>query len=202
MIQNTAGGTLNWNISSSDNHSNHILAWDYNCNPTSFINTINAINQYVTTYTLTTSSASNASALQADLLGKTILLIPAKYASSGSLVTSCSTAMQNFVQNGGMVIICGDEVTALNSGIFQGSYLGGSPMGNINTINTSTPISQNIPLNFSTTSFGYNYYFTNSNKVEICSNSGNDYVTYLPYSNGKAIYIELRLTHLIIILHG
>ncbi|MFM2386399.1 MAG: hypothetical protein RL660_1156 [Bacteroidota bacterium] len=197
LIHNLGAGSLNWNIGTSISGAgnSNVLAWTYGTDLTvagEYYKTIAAINQYYANYTLHTSTATTSAALLADLNGKNVLLIPKKETGSTAVISACSVAIQSFVQNGGIVIYCGDNIfnTVINTGIFNGSYASNLASTNITIVNNTTPLTVNVGSSFTASNATHSYNFTNTNKTTLVSGAGGkEVVTILPYGLGKAIFI-------------
>lgn len=200
-IQNTSGGTLHWNIEQEENMAD-MLIWTYGVNMSpnaGYQNMMQALNQYYTNYTYSTTATTNPAIMQGLLQGKTTLLIPSKGNGNISIIASFAPVIQAFVQNGGTVIVCGDNQlgTWSNIGIFTGPASGGVFVSNGNTLtlaNNTSPITYNIGTPFQAVHATFGEEITNPNKTSLVSYQGfngvtYDIVSYRQYGQGKAIYI-------------
>lgn len=198
-IQNTNGGMLNWNISTQSNVTPNVLIWVYgvDMNPNQeYDNMINALNQYTPNYIFSTTATTNPAIMQGLLQGKTTLLIPENETGLSAVVNQFSTVIQDFVSNGGTVIVCGDYTvhTWKELGIFTGNVGAQLPWyQNLTFSNTSTPLTYNLPNNIQTGLTTFYDKITNSNKNTILSYTTGgisyDIVSSVLYGQGKAIYL-------------
>ncbi len=191
LISNTNGGQLNWNMNGNNSVTgNEMLVWDRLSSgyPSMYNNTLLALNQHFTNYTMTTTSTIIPSVMQNLLVGKKVLLIPSIY--TATPVSTFAPVVQNFVQNGGTVIVNGtDYVNVLSDlGLFNANYLGFNSATNT-IVNTTTPLSDSLTTNFSTVANTLYFNITDPNKVTIATYANNDVVTYKPIGAGKAISI-------------
>ena len=194
MISNTNGGTLNWNIGAAANNNvtgNNLLVWNINNSAYSstYPNTIAALNQHFTNYTMTTSTTITPSVLQNDLIGKKVMLIPTCSYNNPTVISSCSTVVQNFVQNGGTVITTGDYYNLQNSlGLLTGTYLGFNTAVNT-VVNSSTPITDSLPTTFNAVANAYYFNYSNTDKLRLIEFASYDVVAYRPIGQGRTISI-------------
>lgn len=196
LIHNGGAGSLNWNLESS-NGTNSMLIWTYGVNMNlnaEYERTKSAINYYYTNYIYDTTSTTSSSVLQSLLVGKKVLLMPSNSTGLSSVIASAASVIQNFVQNGGTVIVCGDDFghSVENIGIFN-AVQSIAAFGNLNIINNSTPLSDSLPSIFQASNATFCRTISNPNKITVVDfGSSNDVVTYLPYGNGKAIFIAFN----------
>ncbi len=130
-----------------------ILAWvlytDYD---QEYNNTLSAISQYYADYTVTESTTTNPSVLSSELVGKDIFLVPEpEMAGSTTLATmgsTFSTALLDFVNNGGIVIVCcewsGSQGFLLNAGLMNATYANGYWTGNFTVADSTHPITDGL----------------------------------------------------------
>ena len=156
-----------------------------------YFNTKSAIDQYFTNYIYDSTSTTTPSVLQSMLVGKKVLLLPAKMmGASSSIIAAHASVIQTFVQNGGTLIVCDEGSTLDDLGIFNTTYQGFLTSGNVNVVNTTTPLSNGIPSIISAPQYTLYRTISNTNKINVVKyNSLYDVVTYLPFGSGKAIHI-------------
>jgi hypothetical protein len=139
---NSLSGTIN------------ILAWTtYADMDGEYPNTMNAISQYFTDYTVTTTTTEDASALEAELSSKDVFLIPEQEGGSSSefssLGSSWETVLDNFVRDGGIVILCGSsygsEKILNSSGLMYLEYYDFYSSGSMNVVNKTHYITKDLP---------------------------------------------------------
>ncbi|MDP4266149.1 MAG: PKD domain-containing protein [Bacteroidota bacterium] len=159
-----------------------------------YANTIKAINSYFTDYNLTETNTSSPDELKEKLKYKQILLIPKLTNCNYSTFTSMSTVIQNFVNEGGTVIICSGLINYNNSlmdiGLFSGSFYTYTSSSTLTVQNTNNPITYKFPATITAQPYTYIYSFTNPDYVSLIKyNSSADAVGYRPIGKGKAIFI-------------
>jgi PKD repeat protein len=196
-IQNTGLGTLNWTSPNIPKSGNNLLIWCYGSDFSfggKFRNTISALNQFYTNYILDTTATSNPNILQSKLIGKKVLLITPNDFGGGNASMLCSSVIQNFVQNGGILIISSDNYTMQGLGIFN--YTFSSPVyDSLYVSNTSTQITNNVQPSFNYSSNTTYRQITDFNRVKLVADpAGNDVVSYKPFGFGKAIYMGFDFT--------
>ncbi|MCG8699942.1 MAG: choice-of-anchor D domain-containing protein, partial [Bacteroidales bacterium] len=111
-----------------------ILAWiAYADLKTEYPNTLNALSQYYTDYSITTSETEIADSLKQQLKGMDILLLPEQEnPAAGQLQTigvNFKKVLTEFVERGGYVISCG--------GMYNQEFLNGSDLTGLNFVTTS-----------------------------------------------------------------
>ena len=195
-VYNTGGSDLTFTINELGNSVSNInvLALTYGVDMNEeYLNTIAAINQYFTNYTLTTTSTTTSTGLQSELVGKDVFLMPEPENGSTTVFLNYSVPLQNFVNNGGTVIFCGASSTyttcILNTGLLSGNYAGNAWNSNVSVINTSTSLTDSIPLSYLASNATYTMNITNPDKTELISHNNNDVVTYRTIGAGKVIFI-------------
>jgi hypothetical protein len=107
-ICNTGRDTLTYRIGGSGGSSPQVLAWTYLADLTGeYANTIAAIRQYTPGCIITTTSTTAASTLRAALAGKDVFLVTEPTSTiSSAYGTAFAPVLQDFVNNGGVVIFC------------------------------------------------------------------------------------------------
>jgi len=160
---------------------------------TEYPNTIDAIDQYFTNYTLDTTSTITSSVLQAALVDKDVLLFPEQEFGSITHYTSFATVIQNFISGGGQVVVCGSSGTTADRiydmGLFTGSYGSNTSSGNIIVSDTTDDFMDGIPLTFTAVNATFYHNFTNIDKIELASFATSDIVSYRNIGSGKAVYV-------------
>ncbi|MCX6291246.1 MAG: PKD domain-containing protein, partial [Bacteroidetes bacterium] len=194
-VYNSGSGDLVYSTSGNNAGPVKILSFTYGSDTTEeYPHTLTAINQYFTNYTLTRYSGTNASQLQAALSGKDVLLFPEQENSLTTVYTPLASVVQNFVNSGGVIVVCGSYTGYANRifdlGLFSGSYAGANPSG-LTTLDTTDAITNNVPLSFAPPNATFYMNFTNSDKVKLVqvTGTGNDVVSYRHIGSGTVIYI-------------
>ena len=195
-IYNTGGSNLNWDITGGGNQSGqpNVLALTYGTQLNEeYQHTLDAINQNFTGYNLTTINTTNASVLQASLVNKDIFLMTEPESGTPSVYSGFAPVLQNFVNNGGTIILCAaytpQSDCIFNTGLISGNY-GGSYYGQtVNVVNTTTPLTAGVPSSFQGPNATFAYNITNSNKVKLIDVGGYDVVTYRQVGLGKVIFL-------------
>lgn len=192
-VQNSGGGNLNWNAGGG-NGNVRVLAMTFGADLVEeYANTILSINQYFTDYTLTTSNTTSASVLQTLLQNVDVLLFPEQENSSATHYTALAPVVQNFVNNGGTVILCGSLFTQnrpFELGLFTGTYGSSSNAGTaIINITNDYLVAGIVGNTFTNANATISYNFTNADKIEVVSFNSEDVVTYRNIGAGRAIFI-------------
>ena len=197
VIYNNGEGNLNYNISGGSTSTNlQVLAYTNGADLyTEYPNTISAINQYFTDYTLTTTTTTSASVLQTLLAGKNVFLIPEIESGSASTFIPFASVLQSFVSGGGTVIFLGSSTISnqhlFNTGMFTGTYTSSVSSGNLNVSSTPSPLTDGLPSTILAQSLVTYCNFTNTDAVCAIyySNVNNEIATYRNIGSGKVIYI-------------
>jgi len=157
---------------------------------------INAINQYFTAYTLTTTSTTNPGTLNSLLIGQNVLLIPEQETGVPSAWTAMAPVIQQFLNNGGSVIFIGsyssESDCMFNTGVFSGTYAQDefTTFTNVVVDDPGHPLVAGLGVtSFSPPSATFSMNLTNPDRVQIVSAGGRDVVSYRYYGSGKAIFI-------------
>ncbi|MBV6643561.1 MAG: choice-of-anchor D domain-containing protein [Cyclobacteriaceae bacterium] len=121
--------------------STEILAWiGYADFSREYPNTLNAISQYYTNYSVDTTSMINPTGLSNLLVDKDVFLIPEQESGSVSFFqnmgTSCALVLEDFVSRGGAIIMCGSGYGAFE--ILNSSGLMSMSQGNNLNTNVMT----------------------------------------------------------------
>ncbi|MBU4485395.1 MAG: T9SS type A sorting domain-containing protein, partial [Candidatus Delongbacteria bacterium] len=177
-----------------------ILAWTtYADMAREYPNTLNAISQYFTDYTVSTSTSTNPAALNAELSGKDIFLIPEQEGGSASIFTSLgsswATTLTNFVNNGGTVIFCGSNGVyypaheILNSsGLMTMSYSDWEQSGTM-TVDTTHFITDGLPASIPAQDATSLYTITDSSSDELVTMYGNTAIAAKEMGRGHVVLL-------------
>lgn len=195
-IYNTGGTNLTYTISGagSSGSTTEILALTYGTDlSTEYPNTLAAISQFYTNFNLTTIASTNPSDLQTALVGKNIFLMTEPETGTPSVYTGFASVLQNFVNSGGVVIMCGaydlQSSCILNTGLFSGTW-GMSATGSmVNVVNNTTPLTTGLPSTFVGSDGTFVLNISNADKVKLIDYAGMDVVTYRPIGSGYAVFI-------------
>lgn len=152
-ISNQGGGDLVYDIHELEYNFQgdkpNILALTYGADAIeSYPNTISAINNYYPgATTLTEINTTNSEDLAAALAGKNVCLIT-KAVGTAADYLNFAQPLQDFVNNGGTVIICGTTTTKVsclfNTGLLQGTYGAVATNFVLPVVNTTHPITQSL----------------------------------------------------------
>lgn len=156
-----------------------------------YTNTLNAIDDYFTDYTLNASYTTDASQLESDLEGNQLILFPEW--ENGFVITQIAPTIQNYVNDGGSIIICGNNFANIeNLGLFPQASFGGTVYGgNINIDDDSHPITQHLDGLGSMPATTQTYQIENSdpNFTTLMSIYGGAVCGFAPYGQGLVIWI-------------
>ncbi len=185
-VNNSGGDTLDYNVITT----NKMLVLTYGVDYyQEYSNLIEALNLYNTNYSITESDAYTSAALSAALTDINTILIPEQENGSSTFFSNISSALQDFVSNGGNVIICGDYYGySLYSGLYSGSIYSTSN-GTEATVNDySHLLTSGLSDNVITTNGCYTINFTSDMTSLIDYNEGSVFA-YGYYRRGKIVYI-------------
>jgi Zn-dependent metalloprotease len=191
-VYNRGGSDLIIKMKGLRNPKTEILALTYGVDLSrEYPNTITAINKYFTNYNLTEINTTISGALQSALVGKDILLIAEQELGSGTVFTGFASVIQRFVSEGGTVIFCGTDNTncIYNTGIFAGSFGNITMSGQLNVVNSSHPLADQVPSSFTGSNATFSQNFTNPGIEQVVKYSNSDVVATRKLGMGKAIYI-------------
>ncbi|MCK4978838.1 MAG: DUF1573 domain-containing protein, partial [Candidatus Delongbacteria bacterium] len=194
-IENTGGKDLSFGIEGDSPGVVELLALTYGVDYSEeYQNTLNAINQYFTNYNLSEVNTTDASILESALSGKDILLISEQESGASSVFSGFESVLQSFVNEGGSVIFCGTSNNSnqhiFNTGLFTGSYGGSVSSGSLNVLNSTHPITDQLPSLIYAQNATYYLNLTDSDAVRLVEYSGTyDIVTYREIGLGKVIFI-------------
>jgi PKD repeat protein len=193
-IFNTGASNLNYNVSGgSSSASVSVLAiTNFVDMGTEYPNTISALNSYFTNYSLTQHSLTSVSGFQAALTGIKVLLIPEQETYISGFMQTYSTTINNFVNGGGIAIICGtydyDQINDI--GLFNSTTYNTAPIGmNMNVLDTTDAITKTLPLVITSQNATTYRTFTNSGNTDLILYNGQTVVTKRTIGLGKAIYL-------------
>jgi Zn-dependent metalloprotease len=193
MISNVGSGPLHYTTNSTGGSSGsvNVVAWTYGVDYSGeYTNTINGLNNYYTNYTLTETATTNPATLQSFLSTADVLLIAEQETASFLILQGMAPTLQNYVNNGGWIIVCGNDYTDINAlGLFNLSSGTNTSGGTQLIVDPSSPLLANTtaPLNMTNATF-YGT-FTNSGFNTVTSYVGSSVVGDLDIGLGKAIYI-------------
>ncbi|MBK8584308.1 MAG: PKD domain-containing protein [Bacteroidetes bacterium] len=196
-ISNIAGGELVYTVDGSNVGDIKVLAMTYGADLfAEYPSMINAINQYFTAYTLTTTATTNPGTLNSLLIGQNVLLIPEQETGVPSTWTAMAPVIQQFLNNGGSVIFIGsyssESDCMFNTGVFSGTYAQDefTTFTNVTVDDPAHPLVAGIGVtSFSPPSATFSMNLTNTDRVQVVSAGGRDVVSYRYYGSGKAIFI-------------
>ncbi|MES2589361.1 MAG: PKD domain-containing protein, partial [Bacteroidota bacterium] len=192
-VLNTGTGDLSFNVSgNSTNSSPNVLSFNHGVDMTEeYINTISAINQYYTDYTLINTATTDPTTLETLLEDVDVLLFPENESGTSSVFTSIATVVQNFANNGGTVIVCGSSTTPINlysMGLFSGTF-NTFVTGTCIIGDTTIDIANNVNTSFSSSNASFTHNFTNTDVVSVATLNSDDLVAYRNIGDGKAVFV-------------
>ena len=197
-ISNIAGGELFWTTDNSNVSTGipvRVVAMTYGTDQFSeYPNTIDAIDQFFTNYTLTTTATTDPGTLSGILSGKNVLLIPDQELGSPAVWTNLGPTIRNFLNNGGSVIWCGAYSSQadcmFNTGVWSGTYADDGVFNTLNVVNPSHPLAAGLTgTTFTGPSATYEMSLTNPDKVQVVTDGSNDVVATRVFGTGKAIFL-------------
>ena len=161
-----------------------------------YMNTLSAINTFFTNYDLTEVNTTSAITLDSFLKDKEVLLIADQETSNPAVFSTFDTVFGKFVSKGGIVIFCGSDMLHMdcmfNTGLFTGFYAG-SFLSNLylfDVLNTSHPITKNLPGSIGSANAVYYSFITDNDKVQLIGfNNMYDVACSRIIGNGQAVYI-------------
>ncbi len=171
-----------------------IVALTYGVNLSyQYQNTLAAINQNFTNYTLATVSTPSALSLSNALVNADVLLIPAPENGYATNFIPLASVIQNFVASGKVVIYCGADnahfACILNTGIITGSNGPEGYNSSLTVLNAASPFTAGVPQTFIGVNATHVKSITNTSKVMLISFSNQDVFSYVNYGMGKAFYL-------------
>ncbi len=193
-VHNVGGVNLNVTVGSNSASSPHVLINTYGADSAGeLIGTHNGINHYFTNWTFSDNPNTDAASLSAGLPTADILLFPEQESLTG-YYSGISTVVQNYVTNGGIVILCGASGTLIDSrpmdlGLFSGTFIGASSSISVDVVDTADGLMDNVNPTFLAPSATFYYQFTNADLHRLVTYTGlYDIVSYRDIGAGRAIY--------------
>ncbi len=175
-----------------------ILSWTtYADFSREYPNTLNAISQYFTDYTVTTTTTSDPDVLKDQLADVDVFLIPEQEGGSASIFrslgSSWSEVLTDFVEGGGTVLQCGSYSGAhqiLNkSGLLTLSYQGGEYGGMMMVEDTSHAVTSGLGSLIPVQNATYLLVLEDSEAKQLVSYDGHTAVAFKELGLGSVIYI-------------
>lgn len=192
-INDIGGAALHFNLTGeSSNRPVEILAMVNGADTYQrYPQTINAINQYFVNYTLTQFQSGSASDLQAALANTDVLLIPSLYYYSYGYLATMASVIQNYVNSGGRLVICGSTANVLNDlGIFENDLVSSAYSGGmVNILDTTSFLTKNMPANMNILSTTVYADITETGVQVLGQYYGYDVLATKSYGSGEAVYI-------------
>lgn len=193
-VSNLGGGQLVYTTSGAANQLVRVLAMSYGSDLFSeFPNTTNAIGQYFTNYTLTTTATTDPGVLNSLLVGKNVLLIPEQELGNPAVWNALGNVIRQFLTNGGSVIWCGsyssESDCMFTTNVWSGNFDSDVVFGTVDVVNPAHPLAAGLPTNFTAPSATYTCNLTNADKEVIASSSGKDVISTRVFGSGKAIFL-------------
>jgi hypothetical protein len=192
-IDNTYPDTLNvhfWSQEIQNTAHLRILALTYGADMSrEYPNTLSAIRQFYTDFTLTELNTILADELRAALIHQDVLLIPEPESATASNFTALGPVMQEFADRGGRVVFCGTTNAAIlnNSLLFTGTY-SSSTYTALTVTQPQHPMMESVPLTFTGPTYIYSYNFTNPDLVQLMTTPGGTAVAIRRQGNGLVAY--------------
>lgn len=193
-ITNNGNGPLEFNILASNANKNtvELLALTYGVDYyQEYQNTLSAINQHFTDYNLTEINTTNPNELANELIEKQILLVADQEYGSSTVWQGFNPVLQEFVNNGGVVIFCGTENYSCitYSGLFNISSVNYSSSA-LTVVDDTHPITEGLPSSFQSVEATFSANISNADALVLVEQSSIYHaVTYREIGSGGAIYI-------------
>ena len=150
-----------------------------------------AIEKYTKNYNITKSKAKSNAELTEQLKGKNILIIPRQTYENASSLSNISSAIKEFVNNGGTAILCNssskDSYSLSITNLFTGTAYDAYPP--VSVLDTTHPITNLLNKTFPLSNYIIGYSFKDSNIVSLVKSYIYDIVAYRQIGKGKAIII-------------
>lgn len=163
-VSNTGGGDLQYTIPNLSATSVVNVLYLNSLSGPNENSIVTGILSGITNCSVTTHTLTSATNFQNALINKQVLLIP-EVVSSGML-TTYSASINNFANNGGVVIINGNSSYIHNElGFFSISNYYTSSSGIMNVLDTTDAITKTLPLNINALNATYYYTFTNTTGI-------------------------------------
>jgi hypothetical protein len=200
-IQNTYLDSLRVNIWSQELHSDaHLQILAYNLGTSiyrEYPNTLSALNQYFTNYSLSETKTTSVDALREALKNKDVLLITEPSSASSSVFTNLAPAMQEFADRGGRIIFCGtSNVNCIfNTGLLSGSYASANS-NPLTLIDSAHPFTDSLPTSFAGPVYTYACHFTNADLVRLVDAQNGMVSAYRQYGAGLVAYVGFDFSYI------
>jgi len=171
-----------------------ILALTYGTDlGTEYPNTIEALRSRFSMFNLEEVNTTDSAVLRQSLSGKDILLVPEPEFANPSVYLTLGIVMQEFVMNGGTVILCGANGTTsdyiFNSGLFQGTFASNVSGFPVILQNYSDPLASGVDTLFAASSGTYALSLSDTDRVVVASSNAYDIVTYRSIGFGRVIFL-------------
>lgn len=196
-ITNDGGGDLVYSVAESEYNFQgdkpNILALTYGADLSeSYPNTINAINTYYPDNTITEINTTNAEDLAAALQNKNVCLIT-KAIGTASDYLNFAGPLQEFVNNGGTVIMCGAASTKVaclfNTGLISGSYNALGTNEILDVVNTTHPITESLGTEIADGPKNSHSLNLTSGMIDLITYAGGTVVGYESVGYGHVVYV-------------
>ncbi len=192
-IINNGLGPLTFNVNQSGSGSGplNVLAWTVGADLSrEYPNTISGINSFFTSYSLSTSTTLLPSVLQSQLSGVDVLLLPEMETTAIGTITTLASTIQNFVNNGGWVVLCGNSVARVNAlGLFNISTGSTSSSGAQIVVDPSSPLLTGVTGSIFNASATFHQTVTNTDFQTVTSYVGQSVVGHRDIGFGKVVYV-------------
>lgn len=196
-IHNTGGSPLVFNINGTLVSAPAELLFLMNGVNTGnqYTNLLNAIAGNFSNYIYDTLTTTLPAVLENALTGKDILILPEQSSGTISYYPSLAPVVNDFLFNGGKVIIIGSGLSSgyanriFDLNLFTGNYQSNAVTGNVSVVEPSDVHMQGVPTQFPVTADLYYLNITNSDKSIIASYNNYDVVTKRKSGLGEAVYI-------------
>ena len=196
-ISNIAGGQLVYNADGTSVGAIQVLAMSYGSDGfREYPNTLTALSQSFSGYTLTTTGTTNPGVLTGLLNGKNVLLIAEQELGDPAVWATLAYPIKQFLNNGGSVIFCGSFSSQsncmFNTGVFAGSFAQDENGGTLKVVDPASPLVTGLGVGtFTAPSATYSMNISDPDRIlVVSSNIGTrDIVSYRYYGSGKAIFI-------------
>ena len=156
-----------------------------------WLNMANTINDgTIENYTLSTSTSTVASVIQAFVNDKDVIIIPEGQSSIASFYTTLNPILNAFVEAGGRVIVCSQpELIYLNNlGLFSTTTSSLLTTGTSCSVDLSSPFAAGMPSTFTSPNATYYISMTNTDAQNIVSYNTYDVAASRAIGMGEVIY--------------
>jgi len=190
-VGNIGQSDLTFKIEGNGGDSVKLLALTYGVDLSrEYPNTKTAVSQYFQKYSLTELNTTNPAVLATALNSADVFLIPEQESGSPAVFSGFATVLQNYVNGGGSVIICGTDISGcvFNTGLLSGTY-SGTTGGTVNIVDTNYAITKSVASTFGAPNATFRYNFSDVNYVSIAEVTGAHVVGFKPLGSGKVIFM-------------